>query len=433
MSPKTRVKLTATVVAARLRRVDGKLVPSVAHDSDVSGFSLIVTSRRAFWAVAYQPRGINPSTGKRWGGGVRHEIGDAYSLAPTDARAIALKVKARVRMGEDPHRERMALRADAEIRRTLLPSSVGDALSIYARVITARPHLSESTKRKNLHYTRKALRLLGGQGAPLAAIGAHSIRLMTETMDGSVFERRHVFSALNRFLSWCAKERVIERNPCNDIDNDDRPKPGRSRDNTPSIKTLRCVWAAVDQEPGHKRDLIRFLLLVPLRREEAQGLLWSEVDLDEKRILIGAHRMKNRQPHTLPLAEPALTILTERAAYRSDSADSRVFASPSAARTINWDHRMTRIRAAIGQGDLDRPRRFNLHDVRRGFVSHLAEQGFDVDLLDQCLSHTRKGVLGVYQRSSRWPERVRALNAWTALICGEAQSDADNVVRFTTR
>ena len=285
-------------------------------------------------------------------------------------------------MGEDAHRERMAARASAETRRALLPSSAGDALGIYARVIAARAHLSESTKRKNLHYTRKALRLLGGQGGPLAAIGAHSIRRMAEGMDGSAFERRHVFSALNRFLSWCAKERLIERNPCNDIDNDDRLKPGRSRDNTPSIKTLRCAWAAVEQEPGHKRDLIRFLLLVPLRREEAQSLLWSEVDLEEKRILIGAHRMKNRQPHTLPLAEPALAILTERAACRSDSTDGRVFASPSAARTINWDHCVTRIRVAIGQGDLDRPRRFNLHDVRRGFASHLAGR-FDVDLLDQ--------------------------------------------------
>ena len=66
------------------------------------------------------------------------------------------------------------------------------------------------------------------------------------------------------------------------------------------------------------------------------------------------------------------------------------------------------------------------------FVSHLAGK-FDVDLLDQCLSHTRKGVFGVYQRSSRWPERVAALNAWAELICGEALPEVDNVLRFIAR
>ena len=138
--------------------------------------------------------------------------------------------------------------------------------------------------------------------------------------------------------------------------------------------------------------LIRFLLLVPLRREEAQGLLWSEVDLDEKRITIRAERMKSRQPHSLPLSEPALAILSERASCRT--ADDRVFAPPSGARTINWTYWVTRIRVALGEDKLERSRRFNLHDVRRSFVSALAERDFDVDLLDQCLAHSRKGVFG---------------------------------------
>jgi integrase len=183
------------------------------------------------------------------------------------------------------------------------------------------------------------------------------------------------------------------------------------------------VWTIVERQPDHVRDLIRFLLLVPLRREEAQGLLWSEVDLGENRILIRAERTKNRQPHCLPLPEPALVILAKRASNRIESTDGRVFASPSRARTINWDYCVTRIRAAIGEGDVGRQRRFNLHDIRRAFVSHLAERGFDVDLLDQCLSHTRRGVLGVYQRASRMRERQTALNAWADLVTGAQRAD----------
>ena len=115
--------------------------------------------------------------------------------------------------------------------------------------------------------------------------------------------------------------------------------------------------------------------------------------------------MKNRQPHSLPLSEPAIAILSERLSCRT--ADERVFAPPSGAKTINWTWWVTRIRVALGEDKLERSRRFNLHDLRRSFVSALAEHGFDVDLLDQCLSHSRKGVFGVYQRSSRWREKKR--------------------------
>jgi integrase len=185
------------------------------------------------------------------------------------------------------------------------------------------------------------------------------------------------------------KRELIPVNPCDGIDHDDRPRRGPSRDHTPSIATIRLTWDALAAAPDHIRCLIRFLLLVPLRREEAWGLLWSEVDFDGKRIVIRAERMKTRQPHSLPLSEPALAVLSERAIRRS--ADDRLFAPPSGARLINWTYWVSRIRVVLGEDGLERSRRFNLHDVRRSFVSALAERDFDVDLLDQCLAHSRRG------------------------------------------
>ena len=94
-------------------------------------------------------------------------------------------------------------------------------------------------------------------------------------------EQRAVFSALKLFLRWCRKQGLIERNPCEDLDRDERPKPAR-RDHVPTIKTLRAVWTAVEGEP--QRDLIRLLLLTALRRNEVAGLRWSEVDLERRRL-----------------------------------------------------------------------------------------------------------------------------------------------------
>jgi hypothetical protein len=84
---------------ARLRR---PFEPSVTKDSDIPGFALHVTRTRTFWALSYQPKGVNPSTGKRWGGGVRHELGDAMLVPVSEARTLALTARALVRAGEKP-------------------------------------------------------------------------------------------------------------------------------------------------------------------------------------------------------------------------------------------------------------------------------------------------------------------------------------------
>src|ERR1700733_11359715 len=62
------IKITEAVRARALKRVDGKSQPSVTRDADIKGFALIVTTRRAFWCLFFQPMGVNPATGRRWGG-----------------------------------------------------------------------------------------------------------------------------------------------------------------------------------------------------------------------------------------------------------------------------------------------------------------------------------------------------------------------------
>jgi integrase len=428
---KRTIKITDTVRAAALKL---PLIPSITKDNETRGFRLIVTTRDAFWSQSLQPRGVDPSTGQRWSV-TQHRLGDAKTMPTADARSAALAAKAASQAGKDPHRERLASLASSVAQRSIVLQTVGDAAALYAQAFAARAHLSDRTKRAAAHYVGKAIRLMGVDA--LAAIDTRAVLLMLDAVEGSRFERRLVFGALNRFMAWCVTRQLIPENPCDGVDRDDRPPPGRSRDHTPSVATIRRVWAAVEHAPDHVRAVIRFLLVLPLRREEAQGLLWSEVDLEGKRITIRAERMRARQAHSLPLSDAALAILAERASCRT--ADERVFAPPSRSKTINWDYWVTRIRVALDEDKLERSRRFNLHDIRRGFVSALAEgdsesdeRGFDVDLLDQLLGHTRKGVFGTYQRSSRWREKKLAMAAWANLVIPSAAA-RDNVVAIRAR
>jgi integrase len=118
--------------------------------------------------------------------------------------------------------------------------------------------------------------------------------------------------------------------------------------------------------------------------------------------------------HELPLSPAARAILEARTGSMGPT--DLLFPTSESRPFTNWDPLLRRIRQKIGEGAEGKANRFSLHDIRRAFVSALAERGHDVDLLDQVLSHVRRGTLGVYQRASRMAERDRALRAWANLI-----------------
>jgi integrase len=413
------------ISARALKRVNGELQPSVTRDTDIKGFALVVTARRAFWCLYFQPKGLNPTTGKRWGGGMRLELGDAFAMSLADARAAALSAKALVRQGRDPLRERMAATAAAVAARATLPETSADALDAYLKGVEQRQGVAANTRRLQTFYARKAIAELKAERLPLPAIDEPAIRLMLERV-ASPTERWHLFSAVRRFLGWARKRKLIDHNPCDDLDADDRPDKPRSRDNAPTLAVLRAVWNALEHEPPHARDMGRFLLLMPLRRSEAATLTWADVDLAEKRISIPGARMKTGERHELPLSPAAIELLARR-----KQSSGLVFGTAAGKVYTDWGGVIDRLRKAIGQGEATKETRFTWHDVRRAFVSHLAGR-FDVDLLDQCLGHTRKGVFAIYQRSARWPERAAALNVWAAMVTGK-ESEPSNVVPLTLR
>ena len=81
---------------------------------------------------------------------------------------------------------------------------------------------------------------------------------------------------------------------------------------------------------------------------------------------------------------------------------------------------------------------WSFHDHRRSFASALGEAGVPETVADAVLNHrqaaSRSGVLGVYQKSSRWPEQVKAMEHWGRLLAAALDGGAaSNVVQISFR
>ena len=417
------IKLTEDVRARALRR---PLARSHLRDTEVKGLALVTTTRRALWCLVYQPRGTNPATGRRWGGGTRYEFADAMLVGVAEARGLALAAKSLVRQGRSPHHEAMASRGSVEASRSIIPTTAGEALDDYAKALAARATPSAWSRRQAVHYARKAIRLMRAETLPLAAIDLRMVRLLFETMTGSQAEKCQVHSGLRRFLTWARRQDLIAVNVCDLLERDERPKPGKPRANVPSLEELRAVWAAVESEPANPRDAVRLLLLTALRRDEAVELPWGEVDFVNRRLVIPGERMKNGEPHEVPLSPQALAILKARVPA-NPSPHELVFPSSAGKPLANWGAVLTRIRKAIGEADLPKAQHFLFHDVRRSFVSLLSDE-FDVDALDRAIAHKRSGIAATYNHSTRMDARAKAFSRWANLLFDEAQPS--NVVRL---
>jgi integrase len=323
----------------------------------------------------------------------------------------------------------MAARAGVEASRSIIPKTVGEALDDYAKALAARVTPSEWSRRQAVHYAGKAVRLMRAETLPLAAIDVRMARLLFETMTGSQAEKYQVHSGLRRFQTWARRQGLISVNVCDALERDERPKPAKPRFHVPSLVELRAVWAAVESESASVRDAVRLLLLTALRRDEGACLPWGEVDFVNRRLVISGERMKNREPHEVPLSPRAFALLRVR--MPADPAPRALVFPTSLGKPIaNWGAILTRIRKAIGQAKSPKAQHFVLHDVRRSFVSVLSNE-FDVDALDRALAHKRSGIAAFYNHSTRMEARARAFSRWADLLLDDAAPS--NVAPFARR
>src|SRR5262249_53068950 len=113
-------------------------------------------------------------------------------------------------------------------------------------------------------------------------------------------------TALSTFYGW-----LIERGYCdlNPVQNIARRASDETRTRCLSEAELAAVWkACLDNDHGR---IVRLLILTGQRKSEIGAPSWLEIDFAKRQIDLPPGRTKNKLPHVVPLAGPALEILSE--------------------------------------------------------------------------------------------------------------------------
>jgi integrase len=182
---------------------------------------------------------------------------------------------------------------------------------------------------------------------------------------------------------------------------------------------IKIVWdSAGDDDYG---TIVRLLILTGQRRDEIAELRWDEVKLDLGMISLPRERVKNDLEHDIPVSPAVRAIIAARP--RNES--GLVFAPGT-----SWSRRKLRLDAAITER-LGKPLApWTLHDLRRTAATGMADIGIQPHVVEAVLNHisgSKRGVAGVYNRSTYSAERKIALKKWAERVLAIVNDAPSNV------
>jgi integrase len=448
----TKDRITKSVIEATWkRRAPGQRL--IVRDGECRGLCLIVNPRTMVWSFAYRPPGKDPRTGRRWPNRPM-VLGSPDGLTRDEAKQTVERLKVGRLDGRDPADARKAAKQAATRKQA---HTLERLLADYEVALPQRPKMRGTAGKPGKAYVAGELRQVQlaietiGQATPASDVTEAEIRKL---LRGPAARNR--FSALSRFFDWLVEEAIVAQNPCVQVPKSKRPRPYGTRSRHLQPAALAILWQAAAglREPVW-RDLVRFLIAIPCRRGEAARLDWSHLDLPGCVWSQPAALTKNGDPHRLRLHPLAVAVLeSRRQAWAETEAPGdaarqaallangyprlgRVFPAPKSGGEIMTFASIKRALVELTKTlDADGVplSAWAWHDFRRSVASALGEAGIQEAVADAILNHrqaaTRGGVLGVYQRSSRWPEQVKAMEFWGGLLAAALTGPRpdDNVI-----
>ena len=361
-----RTKLTQHAIAKlQAPTATGKQVPY--WDTDLKGFGILcsgVSNAKTYIVQRDLPGGKSR----------RVTIAKTNEMALSKAKDKARGLLLDMRHGKDPK----AKPRTGTLQETL-DAYVGSA------------RLSPRSKQ---HYAdRVRLQLASLKDRPLGSITPDEVDQLHRSIEGKT-AANDAMKCLRMLFRWAAaRDDDLGRNPVR-LRRGEWFKTEPKRNPIP-FERLPDFYNAVMELPDMGRDYILLLLFTGLRRKEAAGLRWSEVDFERRIICLPGARIKTRSAVNLPMTDFVADLLIAR--RQLGDAD---FVFPS---------RETHIRGSAWTKKLRKRTslQFSIHDLRRTFATVAESTDIPWLCLKGLLNHTAgSNITATYVALT--PERLRA-------------------------
>lgn len=177
------------------------------------------------------------------------------------------------------------------------------------------------------------------------------------------------------------------------------PKLSRKREPADRVRFLSPEeWTRLRKHlPAHLLPAVEFSLATGLRQANVLGLRWDQVDMTRQMVHLPASSMKAGRPHSIPLGEAAMAVLTGQSGVHD---------------TFVFPYRKKRIRSpktgflkALQDAGIED---FRWHDLRHTWASWMAMAGAPLHAIQQAgawaspdmvsrYSHLTPSAIGAYQ------------------------------------
>ena len=366
----------------------------VLWDSELKGFGLRVEPSGAkTYIIRYRVGGGRRGTLRQF------KIGTPGKLTPAEARAEAVRLFARIELGQDPQQDR------AEARKELTVSELCD-LYLAEGVTTKK---ASTRALDEIRIKRHVKPLLGAR-----KVGAVSVadveRLMQDVASGKVKNdatphtrggrgaASRTVGLLSGIFKFAIERKLCAENPAKGVK---RFKDGR-RERFLSPKELGGLGdaltaaAAAGAQPGHVA-IIRLLALTGARKNEIAQLKWSE--LRDGGTWLQLEDSKSGRK-AIKLGAPAQVLLSELPRTESPW----VFPDPRDAslpiRNLDWFWVGVRRRAGLDD--------VRIHDLRHSFASVGLAGGAGLPLIGKLLGHAHVATTSRYSHLADDPVQAAA-------------------------
>jgi len=389
-------------------------------DGMVAGLSLRVTpSGHKSWALRVKWRG----------GRSRIDLGEYPATSLASARELALEARRLGGRGENP---------EHAVRPPVSGVTVAAAIDRWLETKRRNRSVRLERRRMELHVTP----IIGRED--VRAVTKAQLHALVHDMafgkDAKPVEANRVYTSLRGLFRWCVEADLRDDDPSSLFRKPTKEEPSavRRREGTEPLldmTELAKLWNIAPTLPGAVLgDLVRCLLLVPLRREEWTGLRWTEYrdgftadGWKGTALRLPAARMKGRRPAIVPMPQAAADILDSR--HKLTGNGEYVFAVPGHDGPFGgWRRGADTLRDALGAGLPPKQQRddWSPHTIRASVATALVRDlGADELLVGRILQHSPRSALGItdtYQRSSRLAEQADLLERWSEHLQAAAAS-----------